>query len=382
MRLRCSRTAVVAATACFVAAVATFAGSLWLGAHPSDAWACGAYVALSNAAGALPGIAPFSVAEWIIAAAAVTAVTWAVRSIVVVMRAGREKRLAVAGRRTAGAAAVVAMAWALFMALQGFNYLRPTFSEIAGFGPALQQVRSLSDEGRAARLTALCEELGQRVDESRTALGPVSDQWLRERPSPTANAAGDFPAMAQAAMSQVQALNDRFPGLFAVDFSQPKPVLASRAMSLVGITGFYFPYTAEANVSCDWPRFSIPATMGHELAHRAGFMREDEANYIGYLACVESDDPLARYSGYTMAYDQAMAALRRADPEAWEQIRSQQSLAAAGDRAATSAMAAEYRGALQDLGNAVNDSYLKANGQSSGTASYGLMVDLLLAECL
>ena len=122
--------------------------------------------------------------------------------------------------------------------------------------------------------------------------------------------------------------------------------------------------------------------MGHELAHRAGFMREDEANYIGYLACVESDDPLARYSGYTMAYDQAMAALRRADPEAWEQIRSQQSLAAAGDRAATSAMAAEYRGALQDLGNAVNDSYLKANGQSSGTASYGLMVDLLLAECL
>lgn len=251
MRLRCSRAAAVAVAVCFVAAVAAFAGSLWLGAHPSDAWACGAYVALSNAVGAVPGLAPFSVAEWVIAAAAVAAVAWVVRSVVVVVRARRGSRAAVVGRRALGAAAVAAMAWALFMTLQGFNYLRPTFSGLAGFGPALQRVRALSDEERAARLADLCEELGQRVDESRAAMGPVSDQWLRERPSPTADATGDFPAMAQAAVGQAQALNACFPGLFAVDFSRPKPVLASRAMSLVGITGFYFPYTAEANVSCD-----------------------------------------------------------------------------------------------------------------------------------
>ena len=349
-RLRHPRRAVVGA--CLAAAAAALAGSVWLAAHPSDAWACGPYVALSNAAGFLPGLVPFSVAEWVVVAATVVAIVYLARSVAAVVRAGRGSRLAAAGRRAVPAAAAVAAAWALFMALQGLNYSRPTFAELAGYGPALQEVRALPAEERAERLTSLCEELGRRVDESRATLGPVSDGWLRSRPSTTGDAAGDFPAMARAATSQVRALNDRYPGLFAVGFSDPKPVLASRAMSLMGITGVYFPYTAEANVSCDWPRLSIPATMGHELAHRAGFMREDEANYIGYLACAASDDPLARYSGYTVA----------------------------GDRAALADMAAGYRGPLQDLGDAVNDGYLKANGQRAGTASYSLMVDLLLAD--
>lgn len=370
----------VAVGACLAAAAAALAGSLWLAARPSNAWACGPYVALSDAVGWLPGLVPFSVAEWVVVAAAVAVVVYLVRAIAAVARAGRGHRLASAGHRAAPAVAVVAAAWALFMALQGLNYSRPTFAELAGYGPALQEVRALPGEERATRLAALCEELGQRVDESRAALGPVSDGWLRSRPSAAGGAAGDFPAMARAATSQVRALNDRYPGLFAVDFSDPKPVLASRAMSLVGITGVYFPYTAEANVSTDWPRLSIPATLGHELAHRAGFMREDEANHIGYLACTASDDPLARYSGYTMAYDEAMAALHRADPEAWARIHGERSLAVAGDRAARAEMAAAYRGPLQDLGDAVNDGYLKANGQQAGTASYGLMVDLLLAD--
>ena len=377
-RLRHPRRAAVGA--CLAAAAAALAGSAWLAAHPSDAWACGPYVALSDAVGFLPGLVPFSVAEWVIVAATVVAVVYLARSVAAVVRAGRGSRLAAAGRRAVPAAAAVAAAWALFMALQGLNYSRPTFAELAGYGPALQEVHALPAEERAERLTSLCEELGRRVDESRAALGPVSDGWLRSRPSATGGAAGDFPAMARAATSQVRALNDHYPGLFAVGFSDPKPVLASRAMSLVGITGVYFPYTAEANVSCDWPRLSIPATMGHELAHRAGFMREDEANYIGYLACAASDDPLARYSGYTMAYDEAMAALRRADPEAWARIHGERGLAVAGDRAARADMAAGYRGPLQDLGDAVNDGYLKANGQRAGTASYSLMVDLLLAD--
>lgn len=81
-----------------------------------------------------------------------------------------------------------------------------------------------------------------------------------------------------------------------------------------------------------------------------------------------------------MAYNEAMAALHRADPEAWARIHGERDLAVAGDRAARADMAAAYRGPLQDLGDAVNDGYLKANGQEAGTASYGLMVDLLLAD--
>ncbi|MEI3307330.1 MAG: DUF3810 family protein [Eggerthella lenta] len=40
----------------------------------------------------------------------------------------------------------------------------------------------------------------------------------------------------------------------------------------------------------------------------------------------------------------------------------------------------EVRGPGQDVSNAANDTYLKANNQSDGMRSYGRMVDLLLAE--
>ena len=41
---------------------------------------------------------------------------------------------------------------------------------------------------------------------------------------------------------------------------------------------------------------------------------------------------------------------------------------------------AKYEGPVQDVSNAANDTYLKANNQSDGMRSYGRMVDLLLAE--
>ena len=46
------------------------------------------------------------------------------------------------------------------------------------------------------------------------------------------------------------------------------------------------------------PYYNIPHTICHELSHLKGFMREDEANFIGYLACIGSDSPDFRYSGY------------------------------------------------------------------------------------
>lgn len=380
MPLHLPRRTIVGTCLCLTAAAAAWAGSLWLAASPSDAWAQGFYVPLSNAVGWVPGLASFSVAEWVLLAAAIAIIAYLIVSLRAIIKAGRGSRLTTFWRRAIPAVATVAAIWVIFMALQGLNYYRPTFAQLAGYGPALEQARSLPAEKHAARLAELCQELGRRMDESRAALGPVSDQWLRSRPDISGDGLGEFPAMAQEAKSLVEALNSPYPELFDVDFSTPKPVLASRLLSLVGITGFYFPFTAEANASVDWPRFCVPATLCHELAHRAGFMREDEANYLGYLACVNSEDPLARYSGYTLAYDHAMNTLYGQDQAAWARINRQRSAAVAGDRAARSSMAASYRGPLQDLGDAVNDGYLKAQGQSSGTASYGLMVDLLLAD--
>ena len=130
----------------------------------------------------------------------------------------------------------------------------------------------------------------------------------------------------------------------------------------------------------DNPFFMVPWTMAHELAHQCGFMREDEANFIAYLACKESDDALMRYSGLLLAYDNAMGALRSADPERAAEIASGLAEPVRRDLAERAKHWAQYEGPVQDVSNAANDAYLKANNQSDGMQSYGRMVDLLLAE--
>ena len=91
-------------------------------------------------------------------------------------------------------------------------------------------------------------------------------------------------------------------------------------MSYLDITGVFFAYTFEANVNVDVPDYSIPATMGHELSHLRGYMREDEANFLGYLCCRESSHPDLRYSAAMLAFTHATNQLFRQDPEAAQEI--------------------------------------------------------------
>lgn len=62
--------------------------------------------------------------------------------------------------------------------------------------------------------------------------------------------------------------------------------------------GYYFPFSMEANYNNVMYISNKPFTMCHELAHTRSYIYEDEANLIGYLACIGSDDLFFRYSGY------------------------------------------------------------------------------------
>lgn len=162
----------------------------------------------------------------------------------------------------------------------------------------------------------------------------------------------------------------------------PKPMIFSKAMSYMGFTGVYFALTGEANVSTDSPAAFLPATIAHELAHMQGVAQEGEANFVGVAACITSDIPVYRYSGYLSGLVHLLGALREADYDAWQEIyRSLNSevygdlrenyefwTAATPDNAVTAAVTSTY------------DVYLKSNGQQSGIKSYGECVDLLVAR--
>ncbi len=175
------------------------------------------------------------------------------------------------------------------------------------------------------------------------------------------------------------ALSEQYPSLSG-DYSGPKPVSFFGFMSLSRITGFFFPFTYEANVNDTIPKVSIPATMCHELAHLRGHMREDEANFIAYMACMQSGDPEFIYSGLMLAYAHTSSALYGEDAELCHQIISGLSDDVKQDITEKNNYWKKYDGPVAELSDKVNDIYLKANDQQDGVKSYGRMVDLLLYE--
>jgi hypothetical protein len=162
-------------------------------------------------------------------------------------------------------------------------------------------------------------------------------------------------------------------------FGPPKAALLSLPMAYLGITGIYSPFTGEAHVNATVPEPELPFTASHEIAHARGFAREDEANYLAYLACSRHPDRDFAYSGAFVASNYALAALREADPQAYARVAAERSASVRRDLEALAAWARRYKGPAATASHVVNDAYLRSQGVG-GVRSYGRMVDLLLAE--
>lgn len=350
--------------------IVALAATAYARANPDAAewYARAVYPALSSVVGFLPSLVRFSVAEWVAALFLLFCLGYlifCIRKLVV----SKGARLMVAYRGAMGVVAICSTVYFLFTALCGLNYYRYTFTEHAGYDVEEAEAEPAQRQEELVALTAtLADELGQ----TRALLGDDADLFDVEP--------GQFERYAQESVDAMRKLAEQYPALERPLYSPPKPVLASELMSYANIGGMFFPFTMESNINVDNPSFAIPWAMAHELAHQCGFMREDEANFIAYLACKGSDDAMMRYSGYLLAYDNAISALRKVDPEAASAIASGLSAAVQRDLAQRAEHWAKYEGPVQDVSNAANDTYLKANNQADGMRSYGRMVDLLLAE--
>ncbi len=247
----------------------------------------------------------------------------------------------------------------LFVLNCGINYYRNSFSEKTGI---------TADTYSTQQLEALClwltEEINARADSvTRDADG------LMSLPS------GSIEPLAVEAM---HGLGELYPDLQGY-YPQPKPVLLSKILSFEGLTGIYSAFTIEANYNQDMTAYNIPFTMCHELSHLRGFMQEEEANFIAFLACENAAQTEFQYSGYLTAWIHATNALYRSDRAAWQEVRALLCAEALAGLTANNLYWAAHEGIVSEVSEAVNDTYLKANGQSDGVQSYGRMVDLLLA---
>ena len=158
-----------------------------------------------------------------------------------------------------------------------------------------------------------------------------------------------------------------------------KPVMLSELMNYTHITGIYSYFTGEANIDIAFPDYTLPFTAAHELAHQRGIAKEDEANMIAFLVCIESEDAYVRYSAYLNMYEYVLNALYTADRDLYVQAKNQACTDVTREIIAYSRFFSKYANSTAgSVSGAVNDTFLKFQG-TEGTASYGLVVDLSVA---
>ncbi len=153
----------------------------------------------------------------------------------------------------------------------------------------------------------------------------------------------------------------------------------------MGLSGFYCPFTGEANVNASVPAAYRAHTIAHEKAHQRGIHPENEANFLGFLAGVHATDPVARYSALLFAQRQLLRTLIRAGDAAGGGIERARPLlerrlpGVQRDVDDLNEFWNRHRGPTRRLARTMNDAYLKTNRVDGGVLAYGRSVELIVA---
>lgn len=309
--------------------------------------------------GFVTSLIPISLTEM----AVVLAVPLAVTLIVALIRRLKksENRKKTALRAARGTAAFLSFACLMYMICHGANYYRYS----------CEQLLELDTSPKTAdHLLAVCEELARCAAKER-------EQLSANENGETALPEDIFTELSRT-NSGYAALTEDYPFLWTSVLRQ-KPVLLSEPWSYTLITGMYFPFFVECNVNTAQPEYSIPFTAAHESAHSRGIAFENECNFYAFLSCINSEYAEFRYAGYMEAYLYCSNSLYAYDKELWAQANALCTDEMRADFAANNRYIAEHQGKVQQAANSANDAFIKSQGVSDGTLSYGRMTELVLA---
>ena len=144
-------------------------------------------------------------------------------------------------------------------------------------------------------------------------------------------------------------LNDAYAS-FAEDYaflpgmrSNVKVLAVSPIMTYTHISGIFTYYTGEANLNVNYPDYSLPYTMAHEMAHQRGVAPENEANFVAFLVCLESNDPYIRYSASVSMLEYVLSAMHKANAEKYNNYISDMDLRIRGEMVSFSKFFDRYR---------------------------------------
>jgi len=158
-----------------------------------------------------------------------------------------------------------------------------------------------------------------------------------------------------------------------------KASLFTPIINYLGTSGYYNPFTTEAQMNYTMPVFLKPFVACHEMSHQMGYGPEDEANFVGFLAGIRSNDRLLRYSAWHEAVDECMRDLMMRDTVLHKKMKLMVSPAVHGDFVAERDFWISYENKIDVISSIFYDNFLKANNQPQGLETYNRMVRLVMA---
>ncbi|CDF44926.1 putative uncharacterized protein [Roseburia sp. CAG:100] len=209
----------------------------------------------------------------------------------------------------------------------------------------------------------------------------LADQIDRDEQG-TAVYSGDLIAESVHAMETMGQQYDRLSGYYVT----PKYLKCSEFFSQQYIMGYYFPFSMEANINSVMYITNVAPTVCHELAHTKGFIFENDANMIGYLACIQSDDTFLQYCGYLSVlnyvnndfYKSVNKSTYKKHVRISDRVADDNVFLTGEDWQAVEKTAVVKTSTVKKVSNNFLNTNLKLNGVDEGIQQYNEVVNLLL----
>lgn len=374
-----------------VAVLLLFQVIAWNSRSFSDAYIAYIFPIWVNTYGRLTGIFPFSVGEWMIVAGllvVLVAILLGCSMLFPGCRRSEKYRRGVKGYFRFFAWTLLAvfaiMTLNCTMIYHGSTFSEKYCGEEESAGEQTQQERTEELLRIYNDIVTHCNELSGMMerDDSGAVVysGGVDSQ-------------GNAVDMEDKAIDVMQSLGKTYDQLDGY-YPRPKPMFFSDFMCQMYMCGYYFPFSMEANYNDVMYIMKKPATMCHELAHIRGYIYEDEANFIAFLACVESNDATFQYAGYLSVLNYVANDLyktRLADSDSYaaareavrplqllQQVQEDNIFVTEAEWERINGKAVVDTETVDSVSDTLTNASLKLNGVSDGMVSYNRVVELLL----
>lgn len=144
-------------------------------------------------------------------------------------------------------------------------------------------------------------------------------------------------------------------------------------------SGLYFPWTGEGHVDAGVHPLLKPFVMTHEMAHGYGFGDEGTCNFLAYLSCRQSDNPLVAYAGHLGYWRTLAGNYLRYNPEEYRAFRQTLPPGIQADLDAINENLARYPDIMPRLRYYAYDAYLRTQGIEEGMLNYNRVLMLVWA---